>query len=106
MGNSYKKYLKTWEEFEVEWYETHLDDSECEPDLSDYREVEIDGKPYWVLHEDYQYFIKMYRNMLAQRKYVRKNKEKVRAYQKQYREKNREVINSKFKVYMALRKDK
>lgn len=43
--------LKTWSDFEEEWYETHLDDSECEPDLEDYKEITYKKETLW-LHKD------------------------------------------------------
>lgn len=41
--------LKTWEEIKEEWYETHLDDSECEPE--DYTEILFEGNTYYI-HND------------------------------------------------------
>lgn len=105
MRDSYKNYLKTWEDFEVEWYETHLDDSECEPDLSDYNEIMVDEKKYWVHEDDWNKFYKMFDNRERQKKYRDAHPEKYRkyhqAYQKQYREIHKEKIAEKAKMQRA-----
>lgn len=50
------KLFKTWKDIEVEWYEEHLDDSSCEPDLEDYNSYNWNGETYWIRKDDDEMF--------------------------------------------------